>query len=123
MRKNPMKQKIILFTSTTLAAFVLVVIGGISSSLIQSKQTIIAEQPNSPVAVLAQAQKTVPTQSNREPELAALSPTQDSNQSFERNQTQKKISGSHVKKSAYIEQENEGEFIAFDEHHAEHEDD
>ncbi|MGA7953225.1 MAG: hypothetical protein WCA07_06850 [Gloeobacterales cyanobacterium] len=116
-----MKQKIILFTSTTLAAFVLVVIGGISSSLIQSKQTIIAEQPNSPLVSMVQAQKPVPTLSNRASEIAELSPVQDPNQFFERNQMKGNIYGSHVKKTARIEQENEGEYIAFDEHHAEHE--
>jgi hypothetical protein len=118
-----MKQKIILFVSTTLAAFSLVVIGGISGSLMQPKQTIIAEQPNSPMVSTVQDLKPVPAQNSREPELAALSPTQDSNQSFERNQTQEKISGSPVKKPVRIEQEDEGEYIAFDEHHAEHEDD
>jgi hypothetical protein len=123
MRKNPMKQKIILFTSTTLAAFVLVVIGGISSSLIQSKQTIIAEQPNSPLASMVQAQKPVFVLNNRASEVTELSPTQDPNQSFQRNQTQENIYGSPVKKPVRIEQEAKGEYIAFDEHHAEHEDD
>ena len=123
MRKNPMKQKIILFVSTTLAAFSLVVIGGVSSSLIQSKQTIIAEQPNSSATSMVQALKPVTAKSNRESEMAALSPVQDSSPSFERNQTQEKVYRSHVKKPVRIEQENEGEFIAFDEQHAEHGDD
>jgi hypothetical protein len=123
MRNNPMKQKVILFTSTTLAAFVLVVIGGISSSLIQSKQTVIAEQPNSPVASMVQAQKPVPVTSNHASEMAELSPAGNPNQSFEKNQAQEKIYGSLVKKPVRIEQEDKGEYIAFDEHHAEHEED
>jgi hypothetical protein len=118
-----MKQKIILFTSTTLAAFVLVVIGGISGSLMQSKQTMIAERPNSPTMSTVQNLKPFSAQSNRELELAELSPVKDSNQSFERNQTQERIYRFHVKKPVRIEQEKEGEFIAFGEHHAEYEDD
>jgi len=117
-----MKQKVILFSSTTLAAFALVVIGGISSSLIQSKQTIIAEQPNSPLVSMVSAQKPVPALSNRASEVTELSPTQNPNQSFQRNQMQENIYGSHVKKPVRIEQENEGEYIAFDEHPAKHED-
>jgi hypothetical protein len=118
-----MKQKIILFTSTTLAAFALVVIGGISGSLMQSKRTMIAEQPNSPTVSTVQDLKPVISQSNREPEIAELSPRQEPNHSFERNQTQEKIYRSYVKKPVRIEHEDKDEFIAFGEHHAEYEDD
>jgi hypothetical protein len=123
-RENLMKQRIILFTSTTLAAFALVVLGGISGSLMQPKPTQLAEKPALSSAV--QALKPAPFESNRESEIDGSSSIKVSEQSFERSQPKQAIDRAPAKQVvrtyARFEQKDDN-LIAYGEDHADREDD
>ncbi len=119
-----MKQRIILFTSTTLTAFVLVVFGGIAGSLMQPKPTQLAEKPAPSSAV--QALKPAPFESNRESEIDGSSPEKVSEPSFERSQPRQVMDPTPAKQVArtYARFEREDDnLIAYGEDHADREDD
>ena len=123
-RENLMKQRIILFASTTLAAFVLVVFGGIAGSLMQPKQTQLAETPAPSSAV--QALKPAPFESNRESEIDGFSPVKVSEPSFDMSQPQQAIDRAPAKQVvrtyARFDRDDDG-LIAYGEDHADREDD
>lgn len=119
-----MKQRIILFASTTLAAFVLVVLGGISGSLMQSKPTQLAEKPAPSSAV--RAPKPAPFESNRESEIDGASPVKVFETSFKRSQPRQVINRTPAKQVvrtyARFERKDDN-LIAHGEDHADREDD
>jgi hypothetical protein len=119
-----MKQRIILFTSTTLAAFVLVVLGGIAGSLMQPKPTQLAEKPAPSSAV--QALKPAPFENTRESEIDGSSPEKVSEPSFERSQPRQVMDPTPAKQVArtYARFEREDDnLIAYGEDHADRADD
>jgi hypothetical protein len=119
-----MKQRIILFTSTTLAAFVLVVLGGIAGSLMQPKLTQLAEKPAPSRAV--QSLKAAPFESNHESEIDGFSSVKVSEPSFERRQPEPAIDRVPTKRvvrpSARFERDDD-DLIAYGEDHVDREDD
>ncbi len=119
-----MKQKIILFTSTTLAAFVLVVLGGIAGNLTQTKQTQLAEKPASSSTV--QALKPAAFESTRGLQIGGPTPVKASEPSFKRSQPLQAIHRTPakqvVKTHAQFERKDD-DLIAYGEDHAEREDD
>jgi energy-converting hydrogenase Eha subunit F len=119
-----MKQRIILFTSTTLAAFVLVVLGGIAGNLMQPKPTQLAEKPAPSSTV--QASKPAPFERNRESETDGSTPVKVSEPSFERSQPRQVIDRTPAKQVVRtydrFEQEDDN-LIAYGDDHADREDD
>jgi hypothetical protein len=119
-----MKQRIILFASTTLAAFVLVVLGGIVGSLMQPKQTQLAEKPAPSSAV--QAPKPAPFESNHESEIDGASPVKVSEPSFEGSQPRQSMDRTPdkqvVRTYARFERDDD-DLIAYGEDHPDREDD
>jgi hypothetical protein len=119
-----MQKRIVLFTSATLAAFVLVVLGGVAGNLMQSKLTQLAEKPALSSAV--QALKPAPFESNRESEIDGSSSIKVSEQSFERSQLEQAIDRTPTKQVArtYARFERkDDDLIAYGEDHADREDD
>jgi hypothetical protein len=119
-----MQKRIVLFTSATLAAFVLVVLGGVAGSLMQLKQTQLAEKPAPSSAV--QALKPAPFESNRKSEIDGSSPVKVSEPSFERSQPRQAIDRTPTKQVvrtyARFERKDDN-LIAYGEDHADREDD
>jgi hypothetical protein len=119
-----MKQRIILFTSTTLAAFVLVVLGGIAGSLMQPKQTQLAEKPVP--SSIVQALKPEPLESTRRLKIDGSTPVKVSEPSFEKSQPRQAIhrtlAKQVVKTNTRFERKDD-DLIAYGGDHAEREDD
>jgi hypothetical protein len=119
-----MKQRIILFASTTLAAFVLVVLGGISGSLMQTKQTQLAEKPAPSSTV--QAIEPLPFVSNRESEIDGSGSVKVAEPSVRRSQSRQAMDRilpkQVVRTYARFEREHDN-LIAYGEDHADREDD